>query len=328
MNKNGLKVIKRIYMSKDKRMSASLFTSRSVNETHENQQQLEIKIIGIYNEKNVYITKEIIQKILKKGGIKKKIQNIELWQQAFVHESYCHKTDFVRMEKFYGRMDDVPPSDENIILLQDKSMERLEWLGDGILQSVMANYLFKRYENEDEGFLTKLRSKLVKTDTLAKLSKILGLEKYIMMSKHLEEIGNGRNDDKIVEDVFESFLGAMSLEFGEEDEVEGYKLCREFILKVFEDNIDFAALIMKDDNYKDQLMRYFHQIYDHFFPNYELKETETLLNERGKEMKKFHVIVRNIEGEIIGEGVSFNKKDAEMKAARAALNFFGIMDGF
>ncbi len=293
-----------------------------------NQNRIESKIIGIYNENNILITKEFIQKVLKKGGIKKKINNLNIWQQGFIHESYCHKTDFIRMEKFYGRMEDLPPnSDSNILPLQNNTMERLEWLGDGILQSVIANYLYKRYENEDEGFLTKLRSKLVKTDTLAKLSKLLGFEKYIIMSKHLEEIGNGRNDDKIVEDAFESFLGAMSLEFGEEDEVEGYRVCRDFIIKIYEDNVDFTALIMKDDNYKDQLMRYFHQIYDHVYPTYELKETEILINERGKEMKKFHVVVRNIENEIIGEGVSFNKKEAEMKAAKAALQYFGIMDG-
>lgn len=287
----------------------------------------ESRIIGIYNESNVLVTKEFIQKVLKKGGIKRKIRNLRIWQQAFSHESYCNKTDFTKMEKFYGRLEASAPSNPSILSLQENTMERLEWMGDGILQSVIANYLYKRYENEDEGFLTKLRSKLVKTDTLSKLSKILGLEKYIIMSKHLEEIGNGRNDDKIVEDAFESFLGAMSLEFGEEDEIEGYRVCRDFIIKIYEDNVDFTALIMKDDNYKDQLMRYFHQIYDHAYPLYELKETEILINERGKEMRKFHVVVRNIEGEIIGEGVSFNKKEAEMKAAKAALQYFGIMDG-
>lgn len=286
-----------------------------------------IIIHSVYNERNVFITRENIKKILKKGGVRREIHNIDIFQEALIHESYCTKTDFVKNERFYGRLEPYNPN-SNMIPLQEKTGERLEWLGDGILQSIIANYLFKRYEDQQEGFLTKLRSKLVKTDTLAKLSRYLGLDKYIMMSKQKELIGNGRNDERILEDAFEAFLGAMSIEFGREDEVEGYRVCREFILHVFENNIDFTALILKEDNYKDQLMRYFHKIYEKYLPIYEVKEVEIVENASGLSNRRYHIVVRSQEGEIVGEGVSFMKKEAEVKAAKAALNYYGIMDGF
>ncbi len=288
----------------------------------------EVIIYPVWNETNVFITKEAVRKILRKGGIRvSDIQHLHIFQEAFIHESYCTKTDFVKYEKYNGRLEGVVP--EGILPLQEKTGERLEWLGDGILQSVMANYLFKRYEDQQEGFLTKLRSKLVKTDTLAKLSRHLGLQQWIIMSKQKEIIGNGRNDERILEDAFEALIGAISLEFGREDEMEGIKMCRSFILKLYEENIDFAELIKKEDNYKDQLMQYYHRIYKDtkYLPVYEVKNIEMVENDKGLMVRKYYIIVRNQEGEIVGEGCSFMKKAAEVNAAKAALCYYGVVDG-
>lgn len=293
----------------------------------------EFIILPVHNENNVYITKKNIKKILRKGGIHREdIENIELWQEAFVHESYCRTTDFVKNEKFYGRLDTNYDSSldeyKDILPLQEKTSERLEWLGDGILQSVIANYLFRRYPNHQEGFLTKLRSRLVKTKTLSILSKELGLDRYIMISKHKEVIQNGRMDDRILEDAFEAFIGAMSLEFGREDEMDGIRVCKDFIIHVYEANINFTALINTDDNYKDQLMRYFHKTFDGYFPTYELRGVDMVEMDNGIQKRRFHILVKNPSGDIVGEGVSFMKQDAEIKAAKAALNYYGITDGY
>lgn len=288
----------------------------------------EVIIYPVWNETNRLITKEVIKKILKKGGIRvSDIRNLDVFQEAFIHESYCTKTDFVKYEKYNGRLEgDVP---EGIIPLQEKTGERLEWLGDGILQSVMANYLFKRYEDQQEGFLTKLRSKLVKTDTLAKLSRYLGLQEWIIMSKQKEIIGNGRNDERVLEDAFEALIGAISLEFGNEDEMEGIKICRNFILRLYENNIDFAELIKKEDNYKDQLMQYYHRIYKDtkYLPVYEVKQIDMVENDKGLLVRKYIIVVRNQEGDVVGEGCSLVKKMAEVNAAKAALCYFGVVDG-
>lgn len=288
----------------------------------------EVIIYPVWNESNVYLTKEAVRKILRKGGIRvSDIRNMNIFQEAFIHESYCTKSDFVKYEKYHGRLEgDVP---EGVIPLQEKTGERLEWLGDGILQSIMANYLFKRYEDQQEGFLTKLRSKLVKTDTLAKLARHLGLQQWIIMSKQKEIIGNGRSDERILEDAFEALIGAISLEFGDEDEMEGIKICRSFILKLYEENIDFAELIKKEDNYKDQLMQYYHKIYKDtpYLPVYEVKDIEMVENDKGMMVRKYHITVKNLAGDIVGEGCSMVKKMAEVNAAKAALCYFGVVDG-
>ncbi len=288
----------------------------------------EVIIYPVWNESNVYLTKEAVRKILRKGGIRvSDVRHMNIFQEAFIHESYCTKSDFVKYEKYHGRLEgDVP---EGIIPLQEKTGERLEWLGDGILQSIMANYLFKRYEDQQEGFLTKLRSKLVKTDTLAKLARHLGLQQWIIMSKQKEIIGNGRSDERILEDAFEALIGAISLEFGHEDEMEGIKICRSFILKLYEENIDFAELIKKEDNYKDQLMQYYHKIYKDtpYLPVYEVKDIEMVENDKGMMVRKYHITVKNLAGDIVGEGCSMVKKMAEVNAAKAALCYFGVVDG-
>ena len=288
----------------------------------------EVIIYPVWNETNVYLTKEGIRKILKKGGILvDDIKHLDIFQEAFIHESYCTKSDFAKYEKYHGRLEGVAP--EGVLPLQEKTGERLEWLGDGILQSVMANYLFKRYEDQQEGFLTKLRSKLVKTDTLAKLSRQIGLHKWIIMSKQKEIIGNGRRDERVLEDAFEALIGAISLEFGSEDEIEGIRVCRSFILKLYEENIDFAELIKKEDNYKDQLMQYYHKIYKDtkYLPVYEVKNIEMVENDNGMTVRRYNIIVRNQAGEIVGEGCSLMKKAAEVNAAKAALCFYGVVDG-
>ena len=290
------------------------------------EDKVEKKIYPVYNENNFYITKEIIQSILKKANINKEINNIEIWQQAFIHKSYCMNTDFIKNEKFYGNIE--LKNKEKCIELQKDSNEVLEWLGDGIIQSIVALYLFKRFKTQREGFLTKIRSKLVKTETLSKLALALDFDKYLIISKHIEIICNGRKNSRILEDCFEAFIGAMMMDFGMNNEMEGMSICNNFIINMIEQKIDITELIINDDNYKDQLMRYYQKIYNGKFPIYEQKNLITTTNENGLTNKKFHMIVRDIENHVIGEGIAHSKKEAEQKTAKSALMHFGIINGF
>ena len=285
--------------------------------------KMEKKIYPVYNENNFYITKEIIQSILQKGNINKPINNISLWQQAFIHKSYCENNDFKKNEKFFGCIDGVNEH-KNLMPLQPDSNEVLEWLGDGILQSVAAIYLFKRFKDQREGFLTKIRSKLVRTETLSKLALFLNFDKYLIVSKHIEIICNGRKNSRILEDAFEAFIGAMMNDFG----VDGYNICSTFIINIIEKKIDITELIINDDNFKDQLMRYYQKKYNGKFPIYEQKNLITTVGDNGIVNKRFHMFVRNNDNAIIGEGVARSKKEAEQKAAKAALMHFGISNGF
>ena len=287
----------------------------------------EKKIYPVYNENNFYITKEIIQSILLKGNITKKISDIKIWQQAFIHKSYCKNNDFKKNEKFYGCIDTVNEH-KNLMILQDDSNEVLEWLGDGILQSVAAIYLYKRFKTQREGFLTKIRSKLVRTETLSKLALYLNFDKYLIVSKHIEIICNGRKNARILEDSFEAFIGAMMNDFGANNQSEGFNICSTFIINIIENQIDITDLIINDDNFKDQLMRYYQKQFNGKFPIYEQKTLITSINENGITNKKFHMFVRDVDNHIIGEGIARSKKEAEQKAAKAALMHFGISNGY
>jgi ribonuclease-3 len=293
---------------------------------------VEKKIFPVYNENNFYISKEIIHMILRSVNIVHTINNIEIWQKAFIHKSYCDNTDFRKNEKFFGSIDmiDINKEENNkrYIPLQQDSNEVLEWLGDGIIQSVVAIYLFKRYKDQREGFLTKIRSKLVKTETLSKLALHLNFDKFLILSKHIEVICNGRKNARILEDCFEAFIGAMMTDLGSKSETEGFSICNTFIINLIESKIDITELILNDDNYKDQLMRYYQKEFNGKFPKYEQKTIIMSTNDNGIVNRKFHMFVRDTNNNIIGEGIAKSKKEAEQKAAKAALMYFGISNGF
>ena len=130
-------------------------------------------LYGIYNENNKLIQKEDIERFLLKGGITEKINNIDLWRKAFVHKSYCKKRKKKQAQNIEQQIAEERKTVDltKVIDIQEDSNEVLEWLGDGIIQSTVACYLFRRYIGQDEGFLTKLRSKLVKTEALSNIAK-------------------------------------------------------------------------------------------------------------------------------------------------------------
>ena len=203
---------------------------------------------GIYNSKNIKLTPDAIQEILLKGGITEKINNIDLWQQAFVHKSYCKNNK----KKLYGfeptNMKDIDPA-TYMKHLYEGSNEVLEWLGDGVLQSVVACYLSRRYIGQDEGFLTKLRSKLVKTEALSKMAKFLDMSKYIIMSEHVEKACNGRTNAKILEESGEEWNfneGCLSIPNVREDVSRCPKIKIEYQDEDFKTHIEeFEGLIAR-----------------------------------------------------------------------------------
>jgi ribonuclease-3 len=277
----------------------------------------DIEMHNVHNKKNRLINKDFINKILKRFGIKATVNNLDIWQRAFVHKSYCMH----RRKKFKNEDFSVPVDGFKYIPLQEKSCESLEWLGDGVIQSITAQYLFSRYPEQNEGFLTKTRSKLVRTEGLARFSRYLKFQKHIMISKYMDEQGNGRENPKILEDIFEAFIGAMSLDLGN-NHAEGYSVCHEFIVKIYERVIDFAELIQKDDNYKDQLMRYCHQQFNGNNPKY----INSKIDSEGKE-RTYTEIIKDIGGtnKIVGKGVARSRKEAQQEAAKKALKYYKVI---
>lgn len=263
---------------------------------------LDSSVITPYNAANHLITPTELQSILSAYDIIEPFRNIDIYRNAFVHKSYCTRKN----ENFLNGNIHCP---QGCLPLQEESNERLEFLGDSILGKVVGAYLFERYPDENEGFLTKMRTKLVNGKMLAHLSEIVGLKPYIILSKQIEE-GDGRDSANILEDTFEAFIAAIYLDYGDD----GDKMAREWIIGVIEKNLDFAELIRNNNNYKDIFLKYFHQNYNYAPKFFEMK-VEIVNNQ-----KRYSVCVKDQKGNIMSIGKGASKKEAENDAAKNALN--------
>tara|TARA_B100000287_G_scaffold194679_1_gene183819 strand:- start:2729 stop:3460 length:732 start_codon:yes stop_codon:yes gene_type:complete len=235
-----------------------------------------------FNENNKRITREDINKITGFNPI-----NVLFYQQAFIHKSVLRFLESCEIKNSY---------------------ERYEFLGDSILNLIVAKLLFKKYPEKEEGFLTRIRTKLVNGKTLSKLAKKISLGDFLIISQNVENIG-GRNNDRILEDVFESFLCSINMDLG-------YNYVENFVLKLIYENIDFSEL-EEDTNYKDILLRYCQQKFQSN-PRYEIVETT------GPAHKKSFTSIVLIKDDYYSKGSGVNKKISEQNASKLTLEKFGF----
>ena len=245
-----------------------------------------------YNFNNRYITSEDVLNIFSKVNIKDIIiKDLSLYQTAFNHKSYCHMKDYEEYE-----------NPEDCIELQKTSYENLEFLGDAFLDVVVAEYLYRRYKDQNEGFLTKIKTRLVNGEQESYYSNCLGMNNLVLLSKHVEENCDGRNNIHILEDIFEAFIGALYLDTND------FLTVKRFIINLIEKYVDFPDLIMNDKNYKEQIMKYLQHNYN-TNPTYEHLPVEN-------ETFRCKIIHNSIE---IAIGHGKTKKKAEQDAAYRAL---------
>ena len=286
----------------------------------------------IYNPKNVLITETDVLTMLSNVGVSGyNIHNIDNWKTAMTHRSYCHnkKKNYIDSSVTISK----PPNSliAESIPIQKCSMEGFEWAGDGILQCMVSMYLFYRFvtKQEDEGFLTLIRSKLVKKQTFAHLALSLGLDRFILMSDYYEDGKNGRKNSSILEDSFEAFIMALfndSLEQNPDAHImENAKVCYDFIIGCLETYIDFTEIILRNDNYKDQLMRYYQRQFNGECPTYEPveKSQEESIDENGNILYTF--CIKDPNGNIVGEATGRNKRSVQQMAAKQSLYHFGVL---
>jgi ribonuclease-3 len=291
-----------------------------------------------FNKLNKLINENDVNKILENFGIKIKCTNINYYRKSLVHKSYITRKN----EDFKKGNEDCP---DDCLPLQEFSNERYEFLGDSILSTSVAHYLFKRYIEEQEGFLTKMRSKLVNGKMLSELCKHIGLNKWIIISKQIEE-NNGRNNEKILEDVFEAFICAIYLDFNQlnfnlnnskiknknNDKIEneinetledingiGFLIAEKWIINIIEDYVDFAELISNNINYKDKLIKYFQQ---ECMNKPQFIENNIISNETNSLKTKEFIIVIKYDNNIVSTGKGYNRKAAEQNAAYNALKIY------
>jgi ribonuclease-3 len=187
------------------------------------------------------------------------------------------------------------------------SYERLEFLGDAVLDLITAEILFNKYPTKDEGFLTKIRAKLVRGETLSGFSSKLGLEA-------LMEIGENNSTVKIsksiLADVFESIIAAIYI-------TKGYTQAFYFVEHVFEEHVDWDDMVNTIDNYKSALLEYT-QAERLPLPQYKL------VNESGPGHNRTFEVKVVIGENVLGTGIGKSKKKAEQLAAEVALQSLGL----
>lgn len=259
-----------------------------------------------YNELNIAINESEVNSLLIKYNCSYKVNDINLFRCAMVHKSYCTRKNETRHE---GNIS-CPP---NCIPLQEFSNERLEFLGDAVLNLVIGSYLFDRYADENEGFLTKIRTKIVCGSMLADLCSKLSLNKYFIISKQVEE-GNGRENLKLLEDTFEAFIGALFI-----DSNHNLSVVSEWILNVVETHIDFAHIILNNDNPKDSLIRYFQHTFG-YIPKFHEFDIEM---KDGKKM--FKICLKDKNENILSSGCGYSKKKAENDCAQNYLSTHSVL---
>ena len=187
------------------------------------------------------------------------------------------------------------------------SNERLEYLGDAILGSIVADYLFKKFPFKDEGFLTETRSKIVSRTQLNNLSIKLGLNKLIESAPH-----NKNNGKSINGDAFEAFIGALYLDKGY---VFAHRIVTENIIKV---HLDLDELIEKEINYKSKLIEWAQK---------EKKEIEfKVISEEGNENANQYASKVFIDGKPYEKGYDFSIKGAEKLAAEKTYHQLSLND--
>lgn len=183
------------------------------------------------------------------------------------------------------------------------SYERLEFLGDAVLDLIAAEILFNDYPEKDEGFLTKVRAKLVRGDTLSKLSVKLGLDDLMELG---ERNGQSAISKSILADALESIIAAIYI-------TKGYPDAYDFVHSVIRKNLDLSELINTTDNYKSALLELAQSIKKPI-PYYEL------IDETGPGHNKTFEVKVMIGDEELGKGKGKSKKKAEQRAAREALD--------
>lgn len=177
--------------------------------------------------------------------------------------------------------------------------ERLEYLGDAVLGSVIADYLFKKFPYKGEGFLTEMRSKIVRRSNLEKLSRKLGLDKLIESSPEIRSSAKSMRGD-----AFEAFIGALYLD-------KGYSFTYNIIIKrIVNIHMDIDALEHTDTNFKSKLIEWAQK---------ERKEIEfRVIGEKGEKNQKQYEVEINVDGEPVSTGIDFSIKGAEKIAAEKA----------
>lgn len=202
----------------------------------------------------------------------------DMLERAFLHSSYVNEREDPR-----------------------GSNERLEFLGDGVINLAVTNYLYEQYPNADEGRLTKAKSVAVSRPVLAEKAESLGLSAYLRLGKG-EEANNGRKRASNLGNAFEALIGVIFLK-------RGFPFAERFVLRYLKEDIErFLAEQSATGDYKSLLQETAQRLFD-CRPEY------SVIEETGKDHRKEFVVTVSVAGHR-GVGRGWSKKEAEQAAAK------------
>jgi dsRNA-specific ribonuclease len=273
---------------------------------------LESKVFNPWNTLNKDITQNDIERILCAYGWRGKLLKPELFYQACVHKSYVSRPElWAEQAAACNETMELVPRPPDCMDLKEADNEEMEFVGDSILGNIVALYVFDRYPGEGEGFMTKLKTRIVNNKTLGELARKMGLSQWMIISRHVEEACNGRNNLRMLGSMLEAWIGALYFHEGQGGK--GFEACQKWFIRIMEKYIDFSGLIVDDNNFKDQLLRYYQSRW-HMPPRY--KEVEVVGPPHDR---IFTMGVLGVDGHIVATYTARNKKVAEQEASRLAL---------
>jgi ribonuclease-3 len=223
----------------------------------------------------------MIEELTKELNIK--FNDISLLERALTHRSYLNENRDI-----------------------DKNNERLEFLGDAVLELIISKHLYENYPNHPEGDLTSFRSAIVRTESLAEASRELGYGKYLRLAKGEEETG-GRDKDYILANTFEAVLGAIFID-------QGLEPCKDLVYRILVPKIDNIVKNRLDIDSKTKIQEMAQA-------KFKLTPTYEVVEENGPDHDKEFMVAVKIGDKIIGRGKGGSKQKAEESAATEGLKY-------
>lgn len=284
--------------------------------------------VNPFNKANKAININYVQNLLKRYGVYQNINNLELYQQAMIHTSYT-----IPYIKEICLRDNVgiKENPDGCMLLAEQSYERMEFLGDTIIDAIIGNYVYTRFPDSNEGFLSTIKKQLISRWTLGRLAEVCGLGEFMVVSKTIDDKQQARQDIKRLCDVFEAFVAAIYLDFNVEKHGflssfltgPGFQVAEKFVIGLLEHPdtlIDMTELITDDGNYKIKLRNYLRR----------MKQTDpvyTSVEDPVTNIVTTTVTTKRNKDAVLGSAVGPTIKDAEHNAAKMVLQqCFGITD--
>lgn len=219
-----------------------------------------------------------------------KFNDISIIRTALTHSSYANEQ---RMHK-----------------KKVECNERLEFLGDSVLSFITSRYIFEKFKDNPEGYLTKVRAAVVCSKSLSGLANKIGLGKYLFLGKGEEE--NGRTNPKILENAFEALLAAIYL-----DSDHSVETVSKFLMPLISEEIDVASKNEISFDYKTALQQFVQA-------SGKDRLQYICVGESGPDHNKTFEVEAKLNSNVIGKGIGKTKREAEQHAAKEALELFAV----